>query len=82
MATVLSTTGVFLGGLPQVRDSFMDPEKSPMMLFVGFTVANILSTMGGSSWTVEERLYPAAASVLCILVVLASLRQTKNQAVS
>ncbi len=81
LATVLSTIGVVAAGIPQLRDSWREPESSPLRTYVGFTVVNILSTMAGLSWTVEERLYPVSCAILCGAVVLASMRKSSEQAV-
>lgn len=75
MATIFSTTGVVLAGIPQVKDSWMNPEKSPMFLYIGYTTANLLSTIGGKSWTVEERLYSFSCFLLCLVIVGATSRK-------
>lgn len=79
LATVLSTTGVVLAGLPQLRDSWRKPEDSPWLIYIGYTFANVMSTIGGKGWTVEERLYPFACSVFCGIIVLVSLRRTSAE---
>jgi hypothetical protein len=75
MATILSTSGVLIATGPQLRDTYKDPSKQPVMIYLGFTVANILSTLGGSSWSIEERLYPAACTVLCLVVAMLAMRK-------
>lgn len=75
LATVLSTTGVVLGGLPQLRDSWRRPKESPWLIYIGYTFVNVMSTVGGKGWTVEERLYPGACTILCGIIVLASMRR-------
>ncbi len=79
LATILSTVGVVSAGIPQLRDSWRKPEDSPLLTYVGFVVVNTLSVAGGTSWTVEERLYPASCTILCLLVVLASMRKPSIQ---
>lgn len=75
MATILSTAGVVIAGLPQLWDSYTEPETQPFVIYWGFVLVNVLSTLGGKSWIVEERLYPASCAVLCFLVVLAISRK-------
>lgn len=76
MATILSSTGVFLAGLPQlVRDAWGRPKQFPTGLYSGYSIANIFGILGGREWTVEERLYPSLAFAICFLMVLASLRK-------
>ena len=79
LATIFSTAGVVIAGFPQLRDSWRDPASSPLLVYIGFTVVNVLSTVGGKAWTVEERLYSGACSVLCVAVVVASLRRTEQK---
>jgi len=79
LATVLSTTGVVLAGAPQIRDSWRKPEESPFMIYVGFTFVNVLSVMGGASWTAEERLYSGSCTILCGLVTAISARKFSRQ---
>lgn len=73
-ATIFSTTGVVVAGLPQLKDSWLDSKKSPLLIYLGFTFANAMSVLGGKGWTVEERLYPTACVALCGLIVMASMR--------
>ncbi len=70
LATVLSTIGVVVGGFAQLKDAWTEPMKMPFLVYLGFVVANALATMGGKSWTVEERFYPASCTVLCIAIVV------------
>ncbi len=78
-ATIFSTAGVVIAGLPQIRDSWRNPETSPVLIYIGYTVANSLSTIGGKSWTVEERLYSGACTILTLVVIGASLRTSPKQ---
>lgn len=75
MATIFSTTGVVLAGIPQVKDSWQNPRHSPMLLYIGYTIANLLSTIGGKSWSVEERLYSFACFLLTLVIVGATSRK-------
>jgi len=81
-ATVMTSLGMFFGGLSQVKDSWKDPSKSPLKTYVGYTIANILSVIGGKSWAIEERFYPMCCTILCAMIVVASLRKTKTAIVS
>lgn len=75
LATILSTTGVVLSGLPQIKDAYKSPFDMPLGIYIGYTVVNIISTIGGAGWTVEDRLYPFACAILCGLVVLVTCRK-------
>jgi hypothetical protein len=69
-ATILSTSGVALATLPLWKDAYLKPDMVPLGIYVGFSVANTLATIGGAAWTVEERLYPATCVVLTIVIVM------------
>lgn len=73
--TIFSTAGVFISGLPQLRDSWREPEKSPLLIYIGFTFVNVMSVLGGKAWTIEERFYPGVCVVLCGMVTIASMRK-------
>ena len=75
LATILSTTGVALATIPQIKDAYKEPAEMPLLIYIGYTFVNTLSTIGGNAWTVEERLYPATCAVLCTLIVLVSCRR-------
>jgi hypothetical protein len=74
-ATIFSTAGVVFAGLPQLKDSWMNPEKSPLYSYIGFSFVNLMNTIGGKAWTVEERFYPFWCTILCVAIVLVSMRQ-------
>lgn len=74
-ATVISTIGVAVATLPQLKDAIINPATSSPGVYVGFTVVNVLATVGGKTWTIEERLYPGVCTVLCVFIVLFSLRK-------
>ncbi len=69
MATILSTTGVVLAGFPQLWDTYKNPKSQPLLVYAGFTAANIFGTLAGKEWSIEERLYPAACVGLCFAIV-------------
>jgi hypothetical protein len=75
LATILSTTGVVLAGIPQLIDTYKKPDEQPLLSYFGFTIANTLGVLGGAAWTIEERLYPAACVVLCGAVWILCFRK-------
>jgi hypothetical protein len=48
-------------------------------IYLGYTLANALSTLGGKAWVVEERLYPTACVALCATVVIVTLVARQRQ---
>jgi len=74
LATILSTSAMALATIPQLKDVWQDPTTAPTLVYVGYTLANIFSTVGGKNWSIEERFYPSVCTLLCILIVMFSLR--------
>jgi len=70
-ATIAVTTAICLAGIPGFVEMLRQPQPSAAKLWAGFTVANLLAYFGGTAMTLEERLAPAAFTVLCGLMVLA-----------
>jgi len=70
MATILSTTGVVLAGIPQLADSYKNPKNQPFLVYLGFTVANGLSVLAGNDWSIEERFYGASCALLTLAITL------------
>ena len=75
MATIVSTAGVVAAGLPQLYDIWKKPAGAPVLTYVGFTVANVLSTMAGQSWSVQERLFGSSCTVLTVVFVIVGARK-------
>jgi hypothetical protein len=55
-----------------------NPQPSAGKIWAGFTAANLLSFFGGTAMTLEERLVPAAFTVLCGLMMAACWRPSKK----
>jgi hypothetical protein len=68
-ATIAVTTAVCLAGIPGFVAMLRQPQPSAGKIWAGFTVANLLAFFGGTAMTVEERLVPAAFTMLCVLMV-------------
>ena len=77
-AIIACTSAVCLSGIPQIKDTWNSPSKTPTIVYVYFGLAEILSFSGGKSWSIEEKFYSGAQFIVCIFVILFSLRK-KNQ---
>ena len=75
MATIVSTIGLTIASGPQLYDFWKKPQKAPVLTYVGFTVANALSTMAGTDWSIQERLYPASCTIMTVIFVLVGCRK-------
>ena len=70
-ATIAVTTAICIAGIPGFVEMLRQPQPSAGKLWAGYTVANCLSFFGGTAMTVEERLAPAAFTVLSVLMLVA-----------
>lgn len=75
MATIVSTIAMLIASIPQLVDAWKKPWTMPLMAFLSYFVANVLTTVGGQDWSVKERFYPATCVALCLLFVLFSARR-------
>ncbi|MEK9131565.1 MAG: hypothetical protein AAB447_01500 [Patescibacteria group bacterium] len=75
-ATVASSTAMAIATIPQLVAAWKKPETagSPY-IWGGYTVANILSFLGGKSWTIEERFYPMVCIGLCVALTVLTCRK-------
>lgn len=78
-ATIISSLSVALASVPLFIDSWRKPREAPLTEYIGFTIANGLSLIGGADWSVAERFYPAvctATTAFFVLVVV--VRRTQQ----
>ena len=74
-AIVVATLALLLASVPQLKDTWLRPHEAPIWIYLGFTTANILSTLAGKDWSIAERLYPASCSLATIAFVLLAARK-------
>ncbi len=67
IATVASTLAMAIAGIPQLIDCYRRPHGMPFLIYIGYTVANLFSVLGGKNWSIEERFYPIMAGIYCLL---------------
>ena len=73
-ATLAVTAAICAAGVPGFIAMLRNPQPSAGKIWAGFTAANLLSFFGGTAMTLEERLVPAAFTVLCGLMMAACWR--------
>ena len=74
-ATLASTAGVCLAGLPGFVKLWKAPERKLGNIWAGYALANLLSLFGGTAMTVEERFAPGAFAVFSLAMMLAGYRR-------
>lgn len=71
---IASSLAVVIASIPQMADTYKKPAATPTYIYLVFLTANIISFIGGSAWTVEERFYQGCGIFLCGVIVVFSLR--------
>jgi hypothetical protein len=74
-ATIFSSVAMVIASFPQIVDSWKKPHEVPVFVYIGYFVVNLLSAIGGKSWTIEERFYPLMCVFICAIFVGFSLRK-------
>lgn len=72
---IASSLAMVIASIPQMKDTYKKPQKVPTGIYVIFLIANILSFIAGKGWSVEERFYPGCAVLVCLIIILFSLRR-------
>ncbi|HZY82362.1 MAG TPA: hypothetical protein VFE50_22710 [Cyclobacteriaceae bacterium] len=72
---VASSLAVVIASVPQMVDTFKKPGSTPLLPYMVFLVANIISFLAGKSWTIEERFYQACGIFLVVVIVAFALRR-------
>lgn len=74
-ATLASTAGVIIAGLPGLVKLWRAPDRKLSRIWAGYALANGLSFCGGTAMTVEERFAPGAFAAFSLAMMLAGLRK-------
>ena len=72
VATIASTLGVCIGGLPGLMALWREPDRKLGRIWAGYVLANGISFLGGRAMTIEERFAPGAFTLFSMAMVLAS----------
>lgn len=74
-AIIVSTLAMIIAGLPQLRKSYQEPWNSPLLIYLGYFVANCLSVLGGKNWSIEEIFYPICLGIYSLVISVVVLRK-------
>lgn len=75
-ATIASTAGVCLAGLPGLVALWREPDRRLGNIWAGYVLANGIAFWGGTAMTIEERFAPGAFTLFSLAMFLASRRRT------
>jgi len=80
-ANIAGTTAVIVAGIPQLEDCWKKPQDNWTLRWFASATASALSAAAGSSWTVEERLFPVVVAIYCFLCAAFTARKYLPHAV-
>jgi hypothetical protein len=69
-ALIFSIVASWVATYPFVIMTWKAPEQSPVVANIGFFIANLFMLVSAKAWTIEDRLFPLASSVLCLILIL------------
>ena len=82
LAIVLSVSAMFVGGIPQLIDTFNDPQSQKFRNWALFLISCVLSLVGAPTWDLAHALYPIMGGVLnglmCVFILCRPYRSTFN----
>lgn len=72
---IFSIAAVCIAGVPGFLALKRNPDRHTASLWLGYTLANVLSFFGGNAMTLEQRLAPAVFAIGSMLMVWAGCRK-------
>jgi len=73
-AIVATTLAIFIAGLPGLIELWKNPQPSVARIWLGYTIANLMAFLGGSTWTLEERFAPSIFAVQTLALTVVGYR--------
>ena len=71
---VASSLAVVMASIPQAVETYHKPKATPLLAYLIFLCANIISFFAGEAWTIEQRFYAGCSVFLCAVIVALSRR--------
>jgi hypothetical protein len=78
-AMILSVASLAIASIPQIIDTWRKPGDTPTRIYMVFCFANLLSLLGAKSFELEQILYAITALIICVLIVLFSIRKNPRR---
>jgi len=67
---IASSLAVVIATVPQMVETYRKPHNTPLNVYYIFLAANVISLIGGLSWTIGERFYAGCSIFLCLMIIV------------
>ena len=78
IATIATALSIDIAGIPQVRDTWKNPRKTPTLGYLVLSLSGVLATCAVKSWAIQDCLAPINCAVFCFIIALLSMRRPKG----
>jgi hypothetical protein len=75
VATVAAAVAITIAGLPALVELWRNPQPAIAHVWAGYTVASLLSFLGGTEWSIEERFAPGVFTVQSLALMVMGYRR-------
>jgi hypothetical protein len=77
-AIIISVIAMLIASVPQAIDTFKNSSLSLAIIYFIFGMADFLSFLGGSSWSIEEKLYSGSELFVSLFLIVFSIRKIQK----
>lgn len=70
-----SLVALAIASVPQIKDTWEKPERTPTLIYFGYALSSLLATFGGKEISIMEIGYPFLGFIESVLIALLSLRK-------
>ncbi|MEI7810470.1 MAG: hypothetical protein WCI41_02855 [bacterium] len=75
---IVCTIAIAISSIPQIKNTWQKPNETPTVIYIYFAFAELLSFLGGESWQIKDKFYPGVEFVLCLFIILLSVRKVRK----
>jgi hypothetical protein len=69
-AALATACALAIAGLPQVRDTWREPSKTPADIYMGYMLGAFLAILGGKGFSIIESGYSVSSLIICSAIVI------------
>lgn len=77
VAALFCIFSLIIASVPQIKDTWQNPSKTPSLIYFGYIVSNALAVIGGKEISIVEIGYPLSGVLICSTIFFFSLRKVE-----